>query len=79
MRYQRKPIDYNILDHVGHGVQVAQSQQQVHTHYQANPQPRQSTSQYGPGQISGSQYAPGMGGTYGTLGSGDFFSWVSSI
>jgi hypothetical protein len=29
VKYIRKPIDYSILDDVGHGVRLAQPQQQV--------------------------------------------------
>lgn len=67
VKYIRKPIDYSILDDIGHGVRLSQPQQQVHYHH--HQQQRQSTSsQYGTGMVGASQYAPGMGGTYGSLG-----------
>jgi hypothetical protein len=43
---------------------------QVHLHHQVQQQQQQrpSSSQYAAGMMGASQYAPGMGGTYGSLG-----------
>ena len=71
VKYVRKPIDYSILDDIGHGVKIApapsQQQQQI--------TPRQKRSgHYGPGMmVGGSQYAPGGGSSgpgsaYGSVG-----------
>ena len=71
IKYVRKPIDYSVLDDIGHGVRVAPPQQLTHhVHYSQQPgqpgnqqvtprQKRPSTS----GSNGGGQYGPGMVGS----------------
>ena len=60
-KYTRKPIDYSILDSVGHGVKLA-PQKQYLSHQQAQPPPqqyqiqRQSSGGYGTGMMATGGY-----------------------
>ena len=80
-KYVRKPIDYSVLDDIGHGVKLAPPPPTVvpgaMTSQQATPRqkrPSLTGSQYGPGMMGSSQYAPGVmsaaasGSPYGSLG-----------
>ena len=58
-KYQRKPIDYSILDDIGHGVKLAPSSAQQVTTRQKRPS---TASQYAPGLMMGPN------STYGSLG-----------
>ena len=65
IKYVRKPIDYSVLDTIGHGVRVVPQKQ--HLHIQQAPQQQQlrvsTSSVYGPGLMA----AQG-GSTYGSIG-----------
>jgi len=64
-KYVRKPIDYSILDEIGHGVKLAAPPQQPQ---QITPRQKRSGGggHYAPGQ---SPYAPGVASSaYGSLG-----------
>jgi len=80
-KYVRKPIDYSVLDDIGHGVKLAPPPPTVvpgpMSSQQATPRqkrPSLTGSQYGPGMMGSSQYAPGVmsaaasGSPYGSLG-----------
>ena len=51
IKYVRKPIDYSVLDDIGHGVRVAPPQQLTHHHVHYSQQP-------GPGGIINQQVTP---------------------
>ncbi len=75
-KYVRKPIDYSILDDIGHGVKIAPPPQQ--------PQqvtPRQGVrSHYGPGVMVGaSQYAPGAAAGGGSSGPGSAYGSLGNV
>ncbi len=69
-KYVRKPIDYSILDDIGHGVKLAPPQQVT----PRQKRPSTSSGGYAPGLMGTSQYAPGGSGgsgpssAYGSLG-----------
>ncbi len=79
-KYVRKPIDYSILDDIGHGVKLTPPPQPPVVAAQQQITPRQkrpsTASQYGPGMLGSSQYAPGVmsaataasNSPYGSLG-----------
>ena len=51
IKYVRKPIDYSVLDDIGHGVRVAPPQQLTHHHVHYGQQP-------GPGGVINQQVTP---------------------
>lgn len=79
-KYIRKPIDYSLLDDIGHGVKIAPPPQQQ----QVTPrQKRSGSGQYGPGMMMGtSQYAPGgaaMMGAAGSSGPGSAYGSLGNV
>ncbi len=73
-KYVRKPIDYSILDDIGHGVKIAPPPQQQQQQQQAvTPrQKRSGAGHYGPGLMMGGGpppgSSPGPGSAYGSIG-----------
>lgn len=59
-KYTRKPIDYSVLDDVGHGVKIAPSQQQAQQQGQLHTSRTRSVSSTQSINGGGSLYGPGM-------------------